>query len=147
VRQLDVTYALNGRIRGTMEGLGDQEFDPAQVAEAYTEANGLPAGHPMYFHAIADVKRRVKSVLKKDTTNGIPTWMWTGRGSVFQLASAMPLGTIEHLEFRNEATIEGLLRRKRMLRAMHLIRDGVDAGLAARQAQTEHETLLEALSS
>jgi hypothetical protein len=141
-----VKAALNERIRIALEGVGDQQFELGQVAEGYVEANNLAPDHPMYPHALLDVTRRVKSVIRKDATDGILTWMWTGRGSVFQLASAMSLATIDHLEFRNEATIEGFLRRKRMLRAMHLIRDGVDAALAARQAQAEYETLREALS-
>jgi len=140
-----IKAALNERIRLALEATGDGGFEPAQMAQAYVAATNLEPTHPMYHHALTDVGRRMRSVIRSDTTNGIPTWMWTGRGSVYQRASAMSLATIEHLEYRNEATIEGFLRRKRMLRAMHLIKEGIDAAQAAQTAQQEFDTLLAAL--
>jgi hypothetical protein len=142
-----IKAALNERVRIALHGAGDGQFEPGQVAEAYVEASNLPPDHPMYPHALLDVTRRVRRVIRSDTTDGVPTWMWVGRGSVFQRATAMSLATIESLEYRNEAVIEGFLRRKKLLRAMHLIKEGADAAEAARQAQEEHEQLLEALQS
>ena len=110
-------------VRDYLYGKDDRPFAPKQVAAELVAARVDPAD-PLYPSMVKGVNAAVRRVIRSEAEGGIPRWQWTGTNALYQRVAAMSKDTIRSLMFRNEATIEGFMRREKMLRNVLAAKEG-----------------------